>query len=141
MKDYSIFKDFLQFNQTYLDFIIVASSGLNYLSHLTNDENLRSIYSTLNYSIEHLQRKFYTAKSFQKNNSSDVIDFFDSSQIYLEILITCYEALNYHFNLSGNPHIRSISITINFAIEQLMKAYDNFSHIKNKSNKGGNENG
>lgn len=137
MKDYNNFNSFLNSNQIHFDLILIASTGLNYLSLLSDDKTLSSISSALDFTVKHLFEQYNKIKSSQSKNNSDILDFLDSTQIYLEILATCYSALNYYHNLSGDSQVRSIAVTINSAIEELMKAYDNFSLAKSQLPEGG----
>ncbi len=130
MKDRKKFTQFLDYNQVYFNLLSVASNGLKSLSFLADEKNLSAISSTLDFSLEHLHNELNlvrSEKNKEKKDYSSILDFFDNSQIYLEILTTCYEALNYYFNLRGDTNIRSVAITINFAIERLIKSFENFS--------------
>ncbi len=69
-------------------------------------------------------------------NQSSFIDFYDSSQIYMDMFSACSDALNYYSNIIGEQNLKSISAVLNFALESLKKEYSKYSD----SVKGGNPN-
>ena len=60
-------------------------------------------------------------------DQSSFIDFFDSSQIYMDMFAACSDALNYYSNIIGEQNLRSISAVLNFALESLKKEYTRYS--------------
>lgn len=66
-------------------------------------------------------------------NYPNLIDFFDSSQINFDILSTCVKALKYYSNLICDKDINSISITIEYATDNLSKLHSKLA----KSIEGG----
>lgn len=73
----------------------------------------------------------------------DFIDFFDSSQVYLDIISSCSGAVNHYANLTDDEDLKSISASLGYSIAQLKKIFSNYSdlYVTSKSIKGGNENG
>lgn len=67
----------------------------------------------------------------------DPIDFFDSSQIYLDIISSCIGAIQHYSNITDNEDLKSVSASLNYAISQLKKEYSSYfnSDIPSQSDK------
>ncbi len=60
-------------------------------------------------------------------DQSSFIDFFDSSQIYMDMFSACSDALNYYSNIIGEKNLGSISSVLDFALNNLKKEYSKYS--------------
>lgn len=144
MKLHSQFIDFLNSNRVYLDLLVSAYTGLNSVSILTGDKELCAVTHTLEYAVNNIEKQIDLMESQKTVDKTNVLEFFDSIQIYLDIMTTCYEALQYYFNYIGTPTVRNIASTISFAISKIVREYTKFhdkhfssSYDSNKNDKGG----
>ncbi len=69
------------------------------------------------------------------NYQSHFIDFFDTSQIYLDILSSCSSALHYIASISDEQELRSIATSLDFANTKLKKLFTDYSDLLRKKNK------
>lgn len=73
------------------------------------------------------------------NKNYSLIDFFDSSLLYLNILISSAEALKYYAQINENDDLFAVGHSIDFAVSELRKNYKGLENylLPNKKKKGG----
>ena len=71
------------------------------------------------------------------NKKSNFIDFFDTSQVYLDFLSSCSVGLHYLASVSDVKDLSAIAATVDFAVQRLKQLFDDYS----ESLQGGDKHG
>jgi len=56
------------------------------------------------------------------------IDFFDSSQVYLDFILSCVSALHYIASISEQNDLLSVATTLDFAASKLKKLFSGYAN-------------